>query len=741
MLAYVLALAVALGSVALYLTAFIFPALHRKQDFIWSGVGLFYALVLWVCSSRITGAVLLGQTASVALLGWLGWQTLSLRSQVASAISPDAASPIPQVSAVINTVAAWVKDMEGDGIVAQAKRKVAGLFSQDSTQPSAVAAAEPAPTATASKSSLPAFVTQLWEKVLPAIALLKARLGSSTATPEPEAVAEPKEVYVRKKFRTPAAPVVEPPLEEDDDDFETVDTTAEAGPITEGFAKTAEPKVEAAPPVADSSTDETTVPVGAVEDAVVSEPTSATAVSASMPEVGLQGDSAESDNQPESDAETVENAAMQTATVDSPGAESESEGEPDQGETDPTTIKDHSGSIASVVENPEPAATEDSSPAVIELDSEASPDDVVTSSAETLEADTPADADVISSAETLEVDAPADTSESASEPDAMLSERSSTTVGPEEDHLEENQVSQIGGAVSESSPVSEVAASSTEDADETTPTIVMADEKPADSQTTETAAIATPVDNIDPVATLSEQPSTIADSTTTDSEASTSITDQSGPQAESAGESSSVTPSSDQPASEPEPPTDASAAQELETSTPQPEVTSPTSEVQAEVTPLYERLDQQFLDQCQEATLQILQAAQAEAAGNGFPAARPPDLLVAFLLAYSNAANFAKTANISLSETREIIEKLFGQSDLGPIVVGAPALTKPSRKILDAALAASKSHQREALEPEQLLLTLLQSPDSEVQSVLTELDAKVSAMCERLQNELDSSQD
>ncbi|MEM1167787.1 MAG: Ycf66 family protein [Cyanobacteria bacterium P01_H01_bin.35] len=82
MLANILALAVGLGSLALYLVAFFFPEVHRKNDFIWSGVGLFYALVLWFCAGRITGAVLLGQLASVSLLGWFAWETLALRRQV-----------------------------------------------------------------------------------------------------------------------------------------------------------------------------------------------------------------------------------------------------------------------------------------------------------------------------------------------------------------------------------------------------------------------------------------------------------------------------------------------------------------------------------------------------------------------------------------------------------------------------------------------------------------------------------
>ncbi|HEY9625121.1 MAG TPA: Ycf66 family protein [Crinalium sp.] len=82
MLAYILAIAVGLGSFGLYMAAFFFPEVYRKYDFTWSGVGMFYALVLWVCAGRITGGVLLGQVASVALLGWFGWQTLTLRREL-----------------------------------------------------------------------------------------------------------------------------------------------------------------------------------------------------------------------------------------------------------------------------------------------------------------------------------------------------------------------------------------------------------------------------------------------------------------------------------------------------------------------------------------------------------------------------------------------------------------------------------------------------------------------------------
>src|SRR6476661_1593510 len=93
MLAYFLALAVGLGSFSIYMAAFFFPEVHRKSDFTWSGVGLFYALLLWACAGRITGALLLGQMAGVAMLGWFAWETLTLRRLVTPVAEQ---TPIPQ---------------------------------------------------------------------------------------------------------------------------------------------------------------------------------------------------------------------------------------------------------------------------------------------------------------------------------------------------------------------------------------------------------------------------------------------------------------------------------------------------------------------------------------------------------------------------------------------------------------------------------------------------------------------
>ncbi len=75
----VLAIAVWLGSIALYGAAFFFPEVHRRHDFFWSGVGGFYGLVLWFSAVQTSPTELVGHLASVVLLGWLGWQTLTLR--------------------------------------------------------------------------------------------------------------------------------------------------------------------------------------------------------------------------------------------------------------------------------------------------------------------------------------------------------------------------------------------------------------------------------------------------------------------------------------------------------------------------------------------------------------------------------------------------------------------------------------------------------------------------------------
>ncbi|HEY9599722.1 MAG TPA: Ycf66 family protein [Cyanophyceae cyanobacterium] len=121
MLPYILALVVGIGSFALYMAAFFFPEVHRKNDLIWSGVGLFYALVLWVCAGRITGGVLLGQMASVALLGWFGWQTLTLRRNM---MAPEQQTPIPDRGELQNKLGKLLPS----GAIGGLQQQITGVF-------------------------------------------------------------------------------------------------------------------------------------------------------------------------------------------------------------------------------------------------------------------------------------------------------------------------------------------------------------------------------------------------------------------------------------------------------------------------------------------------------------------------------------------------------------------------------------------------------------------------------------
>ena len=126
MLAHFLALAVAIGSIALYLVAFFIPEIHRKKDFIWSGVGLFYALMLWVFSDRITGGLFLGHLASVALLGWFGWQTLELRRQ----LTPEGQkTPVPSMGALQTNIQEQFEKLSISEKLTQLVSTITSIFS------------------------------------------------------------------------------------------------------------------------------------------------------------------------------------------------------------------------------------------------------------------------------------------------------------------------------------------------------------------------------------------------------------------------------------------------------------------------------------------------------------------------------------------------------------------------------------------------------------------------------------
>jgi hypothetical protein len=98
MLHFLLAWTIALGSLGLFASGFFFPEIRRKNDLIWSGIGLFYALVMFVDSGRLRGGMILEELASVILIVWLCAQMLQQRRRLVPA---DKRTPIP------NSMESW----------------------------------------------------------------------------------------------------------------------------------------------------------------------------------------------------------------------------------------------------------------------------------------------------------------------------------------------------------------------------------------------------------------------------------------------------------------------------------------------------------------------------------------------------------------------------------------------------------------------------------------------------------
>jgi Ycf66 protein N-terminus len=198
MLAYILALAVGLGSLGIYLAAFFLPEIHRKIDFYWSGVGLFYALMLWVCAGRLTGGVLLGQIAAVSLLGWFCWQTLTLRRQMVPA---EQQTELPTTAELQSKL---------DGLLATVKDKIAGTRG-GATKPKMQPVAKPS---AATKAAAPAAVpTEVMEDWVSEDEKMVVSEPTVTTKPSPfEAIAHPESTPddQSQTIPTPPPPTTEP---------------------------------------------------------------------------------------------------------------------------------------------------------------------------------------------------------------------------------------------------------------------------------------------------------------------------------------------------------------------------------------------------------------------------------------------------------------------------------------------------------------------------------------------------
>ncbi|MGY6530863.1 MAG: Ycf66 family protein [Cyanobacterium sp.] len=118
MLSYFLSITIVIASLNLYLSAFIRPKIHRRDDFLWSGLGLFYGLTLWVCAGRITGAILLSQLAIVTVAIAFMWENVSLR-KAWIAEEKNTLEGFSILSFVLNTLAKFSKPKKKKEVISQ----------------------------------------------------------------------------------------------------------------------------------------------------------------------------------------------------------------------------------------------------------------------------------------------------------------------------------------------------------------------------------------------------------------------------------------------------------------------------------------------------------------------------------------------------------------------------------------------------------------------------------------------
>ncbi|WP_414623252.1 Ycf66 family protein [Calothrix sp. CCY 0018] len=225
---HILALIVGLGSLAVYLAAFFFPEVHRKNDFYLSGLGLFYALVLWVFAPRIGGWFFLGQLAAVALLFWFGLQTFSLRRQLTPAMQQ---TPVPTAEAVksnINQQPTKSLQQRVGGLFKSVTGILPGKKEQVSQTPTATQSVSTPPTAedtsaaTIGKTLTDAIdedisSTQMKIPVSDTPVVIVDNTDAATTTEIPEAIAPdspPEEVVEAASENADAAEKTIPPVEE-----------------------------------------------------------------------------------------------------------------------------------------------------------------------------------------------------------------------------------------------------------------------------------------------------------------------------------------------------------------------------------------------------------------------------------------------------------------------------------------------------------------------------------------------
>ncbi|MGP1382461.1 MAG: Ycf66 family protein [Thainema sp.] len=307
-----LAIAVGLGSFALYMAAFFFPEVHRKPDLVWSGVGLLYAVVLWFCAGQIEGALLLGQIAGVALLVWLGWQVLTLRRIK----TPIQQQTLPGASSQdLTQVALGQAKAAADNFsIAETATAIAGITS------SAIAAArgqsQPSQS-TPQACPIDTSVTQARSQSSPRPASAQLAQPIKQPQPEPQSPIAPPSVSVQSKVRSQ-------PSERQATPVETTGKSEQPEQVTSGqAAQTAQTAQTAATDVTgkditnkDATDEEILQPIVSppVESTTAATPAAASTTAAAAADEEW-GNWMEDEDFGESTAETVTVASVQADTV------------------------------------------------------------------------------------------------------------------------------------------------------------------------------------------------------------------------------------------------------------------------------------------------------------------------------------------------------------------------------------------------------------------------------------------
>lgn len=338
MLTNLLAWSMAIASLSLYLLGFFLPELYRRFDLVASGAGLFFALTLWIYGDRIGGGLLLGIAAAVALILWLGWQTLSYRWQLTY---PGDRTDTQKAQALWQKVQSLLPEGTFAKIGEQLQGLISGLRDRLQKQPDRPQLPVDTPPPPMDTGDIK---EDLWtgETETPSTVAKQPTPATEEAAAVPEESAEPEPTPVAE---TTASPTAETP------------TGAPADLPSEGVAEMTAPeapRVETPPPPP-ASTPEESEP--ATVTASEEPPPPETTVDA--PEPTVTAEAPEEDASPETAVETLEPTATPEAVVEPPPTSSESAPDAERPETLPPAPESRTSAADLLGDIPESSDVDD----------------------------------------------------------------------------------------------------------------------------------------------------------------------------------------------------------------------------------------------------------------------------------------------------------------------------------------------------------------------------------------------